>query len=396
MKTILKKLMIFLYRIMARILPLRETAVFMSNMGKNCSGNPRAIYEEIKKQRGFADWKKVWVFTRLRLSEGGDELPGGAEIVTYGSFRYYRVMATAKLWVFDTRQEPYLVKRRGCFYLQTWHGTPLKKLGLDITELAMTGEKDAELYREHIITESRKWSLLLSPNPFSTKAFRSAFGYGGEVLECGYPRNDILFNAPALGGDSRRTILYAPTWRDDEYVSGGWYRYSAKLDFARLEELIGDSCRVILKLHYLVRLQPGDIPESVIESGFLTVCGNDTDIAELYPRADILVTDYSSVMFDYAVLRRPMFFFVYDYERYRDNTRGFYFDPAEVLPGPMSRTTEELARDIREYDRNGLNEEYAAKLNSFVIKFCPWEDGRASKRVAERIAKSVLDKKDVP
>lgn len=398
-KRILKKMIVFLYKIMAHILPVsRKTVVFMSNMGKNFSGNPRALYKAMQEDERFADYRLVWAFTRAYLAGNGDTPARG--YVVYGGFKYYYYMAIAGIWVFDTRQEPYLVKRSKNIYLQTWHGTPLKKLGLDLDEVNMAGEKEAaaqervEAYKKAFIDEAAKWDYLLAQNDFSAEIFSRCFGYDGQIIKTGYPRNDELVlrtgaetaagadygraetdggagadygRAEADGGagadDSRRTLLYAPTWRDDMYLEGGWYKYSSLLDFRRLEEELGAEFRIIVKLHYLVKLQPGDIPQECIDSGFVSIIGNECDIADLYLQADGLITDYSSVMFDYSLTGRPMFFYCYDLEAYRDRLRGFYFDFLEEAPGPVSNTVEQLTADIRET----YSDKYSAPVAEHVV-----------------------------
>jgi len=433
LKKILKKLIVLFYKIMAAVLPVsRKTVLFMSNMGKNYSGNPKAIYLAMKKDERFKDCRLVWAFTRAYLSSGkgtGAGMPAdakgcplaesginlqnsidGIDYVVYGGFKYYYRLATAGIWVFDTRQEPYLVKRKKNIYLQTWHGTPLKKLGLDISEMNMAGEGEknskVEHYRKAFTDESAKWDYLIAQNDFSAETFRRCFGYKREILMTGYPRNDELFGAVA--DNEKKVLLYAPTWRDDKYLEGGWYRYSSELDFEKLEKELGDRFRIIVKLHYLVKLRKNDIPEECIKSGFVSVIGNECDIAELYKTADGLITDYSSVMFDYAITGRPMFFYCYDLEAYRDELRGFYFDFIEEAPGPISRTSEELVRDIRNsFDKQidaGIDSEIKAaetgimtkekdtessveeKYRKFREKYNAYDDGHAAEKIVTLLA----------
>ena len=392
-RKILKRAVVALYKLESRVLPIRKDVVlFMSNMGKNYSGNPKAIYETLEKVDKNGQLKIYWAFTSLYLKENGENaLTGRAKAVRYGSFRYYRILATAGKWVFDTRQEPYLVKRKGCSYIQTWHGTPLKKLGLDISEMNMAGEekkesgisdsKAVEKYHNSFREESAKWDYLLAQNDFSAETFRRCFDYKGKMLLTGYPRNDILVREGLKNEKSgKKVILYAPTWRDDSYIGNGWYGYDSPLDFEYLEKTIGDKCRIIVKLHYLVHLKKGDIPESCINSGFVTVCGNDVDIAELYLKADALITDYSSVMFDYALLGRPMFFFAYDLKDYRDRLRGFYFDFEQEAPGPISETNEQLLADISESFADGR---FSEKYELFRKKYNMYDHGHASEKIAE-------------
>ena len=419
-KKILKKAIVALYKLESRVLPMRKDVVlFMSNMGKNYSGNPKAIFEALVRIDSEKKCRPVWAFTALCLSENDRSvLPQNTEIVKYGSFKYYRLLATAGKWVFDTRQEPYLVKRKGCTYIQTWHGTPLKKLGLDIDEMNMSGETEGasrsgetektvgqdklKSYHESFRNEAAKWDYLIAQNDFSAETFKRCFDYRGEILCTGYPRNDVLVRNARTSNPAgeKKILLYAPTWRDDRYLGNGWYGYDSPLDFNKLEKTIGDRCRIILKLHYLVHLKPEDIPKSCIDSGFVTVCGNDEDIADLYLKADGLITDYSSVMFDYSLLNRPLFFYAYDLESYRDRLRGFYFDFVEEAPGPISKTEDELLEDILESgilsedsdelseknDNDAINLEksrYTKKYREFQKKYNMYDDGQASEKIAQ-------------
>ena len=415
MKAFLKKILVFIYHCMAKILPVnRKKAVFMSNMGRNYSGNPRAVYEEMLKDTRFEEVRKIWAFNgdffNMVKKYGGKLLPKGCKTVRYGGLRYYFHMATSGIWVFDTRQEPYLVKRKKALYLMTWHGTPLKKLGLDMLSLNMSGEKrDLKAYTDSFTEESGKWDCLIAQNDFSASVFPVCFGYKGKVFTTGYPRNDRLVRegfraedtAPEAGKPHKKVLLYAPTWRDDEYLSGGFYKCPSRPDFVKLEKALGDKYRIMLKLHYLVKLKKGDIPQSCIDSGFVKVYGNETDITSLYLKADALIGDYTSAMFDYSVLDRPMFFFCYDLEKYRDSLRGFYMDIEEIAPGPISKNEEELIGDIREEfegseDSNGSKRaDYREKLKKFRETYNKYDDGHASERVLDVIRRFLEEPKSL-
>ena len=405
MKSFLKKILVFVYHCMAKCLPLRrKKALFMSNMGRNCSGNPRAIFETMRKDRRFKNVKKIWAFNgdffNLEKKYGKKLLPKYCSIVRYGGLKYYFHLATSGLWVFDTRQEPYLIKRKGAVYLMTWHGTPLKKLGLDMYAMNMAGEKrDLKAYTDSFVSESEKWDILLAQNDFSASVFPGCFGYNGKVITSGYPRNDKLVRERDAGKNGklslndmkknrRKVLLYAPTWRDDEYLGDGFYKCPSRPDFLKLEKELSDKYRIIVKLHYLVRLRPNDIPQSCIDSGFVKVYGNDADITELYLKADALIGDYTSAMFDYSVLKRPMFFFCYDLEKYRDTLRGFYLDFEETAPGPISQNEEELIRDIKNTFEDGdenFRQKYLEKLAVFNETYNKYDDGHASERVLTEI-----------
>ena len=408
-KRIVKGLVVAVYRCMAHLIPRKKgLVVFDSFMGKSYSGSVRAVYEWMRDHKREKPYAPVWVFTREALRKGLDEMPD-SRIVTYGTISYYILMSRASVWVFDTRHEGYLVKKKNRHYIQTWHGTPLKKLGADIETFSMKAEKPhergtvktaesaaadrgavkaLEKYRKKVAAESAKWDVLLSASPFTTEVFRRCFSYDGEILECGYPRNDVLFKKPATSdATGKKTLLYAPTWRDDVHSGEGWwYGYTPNLDIEALEKALGNEWKLVVKLHYLVKCDPDVFPAGCIERGFLRVADSTEDIAGLFAEADALITDYSSVMFDYALLDRPMFFYTYDLKRYRDELRGWYFDFEKEAPGPLSKDTEGLIKDIKALSENDPETlRWQKKRRAFRERYAGFEDGHASERTAEKL-----------
>ena len=404
-KRFVKALVVAVYRCLTHLIPVKKgLVVFDSFMGKSYSGSVRAVYEWMRDNKPDKPYVPVWVFTREALRKGLPGMPD-CRIVTYGTISYYILMSRARVWVFDTRHEGYLVRKKSQRYIQTWHGTPLKKLGADIETFSMKAEtgndaaarEDADKalakYKSKVAAESAKWNVLLSASPFTTEVFRRCFSYDGEVLECGYPRNDVLFagkerasGSPA-GDTHKKTLLYAPTWRDDVHSGEGWwYGYTPSLDIEALEKALGNEWKLVVKLHYLVKYDKDAFPASCIDSGFLRVADSSEDIAGLFAEADALITDYSSVMFDYALLDRPMFFYTYDLERYRDELRGWYFDFEKEAPGPLSRDTESLINDIKDLSEGGQGSlKWLEKRRAFKERFAGFEDGHASERTARKL-----------
>ena len=435
-KKIAKSLVVAAYRCLTHLIPVKKgLVVFDSFMGKSYSGSVRAVYERMAAGKTPKGFEPVWVFTRAALRKGLSESPS-CRIVTYGTIGYYILMSRASVWVFDTRHEGYLVKKKKQHYMQTWHGTPLKKLGVDIETFSMKAEKgvsakaagaesDKEalaVYKEKVAAESSKWDVLLSASPFTTETFRRCFSYKGEVLECGYPRNDVLFKidnpqadadkkgsqiekseigsvtngSETIGSETtdsgngiarKKTILYAPTWRDDDYSgSGGWYGYDPELNIEALQDALGDKYTLTVKLHYLVKCRKDSFPKKCIESGFLRIADSSEDMAGLLKKTDILITDYSSVMFDFALLDRPMFFFTYDLERYRDELRGWYFDFEKEAPGPLARDTKTLISDIlAQNDDREEKLKWQEKRKAFKERFAAFENGHAAECAVRKI-----------
>ena len=385
MRKVKHLVMKWFYRLCLVLFPVnKKVLVFESNAGRNYTGNPRYIYEELVRQGLDRNYRIYYVFDH----PGEVRLPGRVRKIRRMRFLYYYAFAVAGIWVCDLRLPNELVKRKGCTYIQTWHGTPLKKLALDMTQVHIGGEEDLGAYQEEFRKNTRTWDYLISQNPFSTKIFRHAFDFHKKVLEIGYPRNDVLFVKnkkraaqkikKRLGiPEDKKLMLYAPTWRDDEYYREGEYKFASPLDYRMLWEYFGGEYCMIAKYHYLVK-DPIDWSEY---EGFLYPCDMSYDISYLYLASDLLITDYSSVMFDYSILDRPMFFFAYDRKRYEDVLRGFYFDFPEEAPGPVVETTEELVEAIKQYDRK----KYEERIRAFHEKFNSVEDGTAAKKVVRLI-----------
>jgi CDP-glycerol glycerophosphotransferase len=366
------------YRLQRR-LPLEETIFFESWKGRQYSDNPRAIYEELIRQGDRR--RMVWAVDNLSV-----EVPEGAERVLTGGRSYYRHLARAR-WVVSNDSMPnHYVKRPGTRYAQTWHGTPLKRIGFHIDNLQMSNQQ----YLVQFGRDVAKWDTLVSPNPFSTDVLASAFRYGGEILEIGYPRNDI-FHRPELAASrvetarrrlnlphGKRVILYAPTWRDNDYNSHGRYQFTMKLDLERLHRAFGQDSVLLIRGHHLV----ASAIDAAMFGGFVRNVSDFPDITDLYLVADVLVTDYSSVMFDFVNTGRPMLFFTWDLEDYRDNLRGFYFDFEQDAPGPLLTTSSDVIEALRSLD--DVTRQYAARYQAFRERFAGLEDGKASARFIER------------
>jgi CDP-glycerol glycerophosphotransferase len=359
--------------------PLRDLAVFDSFGGRHYSCNPRAIYEEVRRRYPGLDC--AWI-----TYDGAFTVPDGAREVIASSREHYEVLAQARHVVFNDMLPPWFRSRRDQTCLQTWHGTPLKRIGLDIARPQFTS---GLIYNDLLRQDVSHWDLLLSPNGFSTPIFRRAFGYDGEILESGYPRNDALHGPDReqraaavrrrLGlPDGKRVVLYAPTWRDDAAVQEGRYQFDLRLDTGAAADALGGDHVLLLRLHTKARRGPLDR-----SGGFVVDVTSYPDITDLYLISDVLITDYSSVMFDFAGTGRPMVFFTYDLESYRDSVRGFYFDFEAEAPGPLLATSADVIEALRE--ASGVPERYRDAYQAFAAKYCALEDGHAAGRVADRL-----------
>lgn len=340
-----------------------ENAVFFESFyGRSASCNPLAIDREIA--RVAPDVTRYWSVVDLSVA-----VPEGAVAVVDGSPEWWRARGASRLLVVNDWLRRRFARRRGQVVVQTWHGTPLKRLalhrpGFDPRRMAA------------VVKESRRWNVLLAQNPYAARILGKAYAFlTRPVWVEGYPRNDVL-----IGGDGaatrqalairpdERVILYAPTWRDDR---------AEIVDFLDPIALAAEADAVVLVRGHSRTLQPGHDargPRVIDVTGF-------PDTSQLLLAADALVTDYSSVMFDFSVTGKPMYFFVPDIEHYRGELRGFYFDLEAHAPGPVVRTHDELVDALRSSDTAA----FATKYDVWRAKFNPRDDGHAAERVVARI-----------
>jgi len=373
---------LLLYRLFQQLPVQKNLVLFESFLGRGYSDNPKALYLTLQKQR--PELQLVWIFAKEPNAAVKAACPNW---VLRNSPKYYYLMARAQYWIFNTRQPLSLKKRRETMYLQTWHGTPLKRLGLDMDEVHMPGT-NTEQYKKNFSVQAKEWNYLLSPNLYSSTIFKRAFDFRGLLLETGYPRNDLLY-APDRQQQAeqikqslrlppgKKVILYAPTWRDDEFVKKGQYRFNLKLDLKQMQSRLGDDYIVLLRMHYLI----AEHLDLTAFDGFAYDVSAYGDIAELYLISDLLITDYSSVFFDYAHLNRPMVFFTYDLEKYASVLRGFYFDFEAVVPGPLLKESHQVIDYIE--DIATQSKQYEDKYVAFQERFCSLDDGKASQRVVD-------------
>ena len=413
-----------------------RTIIFASFAGQSYSDNPKALFEYMIRDERFEDYTFVWGFKKNTASHrkrfaklledlyppevdapagetdetdteyaaaGEGSLRHGPEIVTvkYGSKTWRKYLVSAKYWFFNFKVDDFLKPSKDQIFLQTWHGTPLKRLGYDLEHFDNVLNTKEGMKKRYGI-EAKKFDYFISPSPFASEKFRSAwrlddFGKHDIILEEGYPRNDILTNFTADYADEIKSrifgyyylpyeklikkktiVLYAPTFRSDQHETGVGYVYKEEVDFEKLQKELGQDFIILFRAHYLAAAQVdfGKFP------GFVYNVSKYEDINELFIISDILVTDYSSSMFDFAILKRPMIFYMYDLEHYRDKSNGFYFDPEEELPGPIIKTDDELAAELK---KAASSFEYDEKYRRFNEKFNPVDDGHVCERIIDRI-----------
>jgi CDP-glycerol glycerophosphotransferase len=358
--------------------PLRDAVVYSSFGGRGSAGHPLAIHEEL--MRRGADLEHLWV-----VRDGRCDVPPGATRLRADGREHYEAMAAARFLVTDDFFPEWFARREDQVCVQTLHGTPLKRVGLDVPHLRSTIRRSWR-WSEQVAG----WQFVLSPNSFSTPIIERAFGVTGELLETGLPRNDLLAGPEAdarreqvrvrLGlGSGTRAVLYAPTLRDHVVDRHGNYRLDLGVDLERLREAAGPDAVVLFRNHPKV-----EDPLDFGEDGPVRDVSAYPDVAELLLAADVLITDYSSLMFDFAITGRPMLFFTYDLDRYEHEIRGFYIDFRAQAPGPLLTTEDELLDALRELG-DDVPAGYAVRYAEFRSSFLPLDDGGAAARVVERL-----------
>lgn len=374
----------------AKILERTEekTVIFEAFQGRSVSCNPKALYEEMKTNEKYKDYQFIW---SLRNTNRLDLKGENTSVVKFESFQYYRALAKAKYWIFNSNTRPFLKPRKEQIFVQTWHGTPLKKIGCDVEKTGNAMTKFSEISRIYT-KESKKISYMISPSEYCTKKFISAFrmkeaNKEDRVLTTGYPRNDYLFKATKAEcqeikkqlqiPQDKKVILYAPTFRDNKYSAAAGFEVANFIDFCKAEQSLKEDYVILFRAHYFIS-QKLDVSQY---KGFVYDVSKVEDINTLYVISDILVTDYSSVFFDYANLKRPIIFYMTDYEEYKNNLRDFYFD-VEQLPGPVVREQEELVKYIKKFSQEFEPDE---KYCNFNKKYNYLDGASTSKKVLDMI-----------
>lgn len=357
--------------------------LFEANLGKNYTGNPKYLYEYMISNPKYSDFKFVWTYPDV----DSNKIPGNPILVERGTSEYFYYLAKAKYWVNNIRF-PVNQKRQGTVYLQTWHGTPLKKLGFDIECEGPEKQEFGNLYRE-----SQNWDYFLADNDYGADKLVNAFRFKKTLIKEGYPINDIFYKDelknkakerlhaqyPAICG--KKVIVYAPTWRDlqGDYVRG--YDFSLPFDVEQLYEKFSDEYVLLVKLHHLIA-DTLEIDDKYKD--FLLNVSGEEDVMELLCIADILITDYSSVFYDFASAKKPMLFYAYDLEEYINETRGLYVG-MDTLPGPILQDNDSLIEAIENIEQ--YDYEHSAKLRGFCDDMAKYCDGHSCEKVLDIVLK---------
>ncbi|MCS4487111.1 bifunctional glycosyltransferase/CDP-glycerol:glycerophosphate glycerophosphotransferase [Staphylococcus americanisciuri] len=366
-----------------------DVIVFESFGGKTYNDSPKYIYEYMKQR--YPDYQYYWIFQDINDTT----LPSDCHKIEKGSPAYYDIFKKAHIWVSNARVPLFLKKKSNQCYVQTWHGTPLKRLANDMLKVRIPNTTTVD-YKQHFYWATRRWDYLVSPNAYSTAIFQSAFWMQpDQILEVGYPRNDVIVKRQNDEGylqtirqnlgipKDKKVILYAPTWRDDQYTDAGLYQFDLKLDLAKFKQVLSEDYVILLRLHYFIA---NKINLSGMDD-FAYDVSEYKDVSELYLISDVLVTDYSSVMFDFGILKRPQLFYAYDVDNYDKDLRGFYIDYLKDLPGPIYQTSDDLLQGLQ--NLNSIQVAYQKQIEAFYQRFCSLENGKAAEYIGELIHQEI-------
>lgn len=361
----------------SRILPVkRNKIIFVSHLGKNYSCNPKYLCDYILKT-SKERYELVYLYDHANCSS--NIFPKGVRALDIYSIRFLYDIATCGFLVSNTRIPEWFgfVPRKNQFYLQTWHSSlRLKKI-----------EKDANLgsdYENWAKSDSQKISAIVSGCTFSSNIFKNSFWYSGKILEVGTPRIDYLLNLKeqdiallckkASLKQSCHYLLYAPTFRKNGDTTA--YNIDYKLLIEVLKRKFGGDWCILFRLHPNLK--------DIVSIDSLPSCCIDMseydDIQELIAISDIMITDYSSCMFDMAFMEKLCVLYASDLELYIEQERNLYFD-IHSLPFPLAKTNIELIDIINNFD----DLEYKSKLLGFMDKIGTFEKGCACKQILKYI-----------
>ena len=362
------------------IFRLQDKVVFSNFNGKKYDDNPRYISEKL--HQDDPNVKIVWIEHKgFKINP-----PSYVKVVQWPALEMFFQLATAKIWV-DSHSKPlYVCKRKGQFFVETWHG------GLGMKKIE--GDAIERLSQSYIETSKHSVSMadvFISNSDWLNAIYRRAFNYKGKIIKCGYPKNDIFFSnkketiyvkvREKLGLPLKQKILlYAPTFRE-KYGTDKWL----DINLSQLEKYLNKSentsWTILVKMHPKM-LCCKEVYKKILNDNILDVTGYP-DMQELIIATDMFITDYSSAIFDFSLLSRPAFIYASDYAIYEESERGLYFELNE-LPFPITHDMKDLLDAICDFDKTC----YRERLKSFFDHVGMYESGCA----AETVARLIMEK----
>lgn len=368
---------------LADLVPSRRhepgAVLFRTYFGEIAGCNALAVHRELMRRK--TGHRLYWA-----VKDESVTVPDGGIPVIHNSAEWYRLLHDAEFYLDNMHQPIYHRKPPHQIQVQTFHGYPFKQMGLSHWAHQRRDRAHVQSYLER----AKDWDYLVSPARYGTTALCESFGFSGEVLEIGYPRNDILRSASAaaiaasvrqrLGIRSDQTVvLYAPTFRDELTRDDFSARMIDFLDVPQLAAALGPSFVVLIRGHAF-NARTSRRHHSTTNTIDVT---DYPDIAGLTLASDVAVLDYSSLRFDYGLTGKPMVFLVPDLEQYMEWSRGSILPYPPTAPGPLVRTTDEVVEAIR--DLPGVRCEFAAAYEAFAANYLDLDDGHASERLVDRV-----------
>lgn len=358
---------------------LEKAMFFESFGGKSCTDSPRGISDAL--HDSAFEGKIYW-----SIIDHSVPVPAYAIPVVIGSPRWFHALETASVLVNNHNFPHFFRKRPGQRYVQTWHGTPLKKIGLDAPQHSISPS-----YRRLMSREAKQWDLLLAQNEHAVRVFPSAFGYDGRIASEGYPRNDSLVAHLSQKRDQIRdriglkfdqqAVLYAPTWRDNARNASDGNTTVSYLDLELARRSLGHSVVFLIRSHHNI------VAERKDEFGSNAIDVTDyPEINELMVASDCLVTDYSSLMFDYSLTGKPIHLLAPDLADYREKVRGLYMGLDQVAPRPLHQNMKSLLVQLAHDPGVESSGAFGQPERQLRLSFAARDDGFAGERILKLIA----------
>ncbi|OMD77134.1 MULTISPECIES: CDP-glycerol glycerophosphotransferase family protein [Paenibacillus] len=365
------------------LFPIQNNKIVVCNFfGKSYGDNGKYIVEKLLEENKM-DYEVVWLLNNKNQYQYQYEIPNYIKVVEYKSLKGLYELATARVWIDNTRKVFYPPKKKNQFYIQTWHGgISLKKIERDVED------KLSNAYLHLSKHDSKMTNLLLSNSDFCTELYRTAFWYKGDILECGSPRCDILMhNSLEIEekvkrhfniNSSSQILTYAPTFRVDSNTE--IYNIDFEQLISVLKKKFGGEWIVLVRLHPNLSAMSNfmEYTSSIIDAT------NYADMYEILAASEILLTDYSSTMFEFSFMNKPVVLYAPDINSYVED-RDFYFD-IHTLPYPLAENTDQLLKIIERYDSN----KYKIQVNEFLLKLGIKENGDASNQVVKKIKQIIM------
>lgn len=379
----MKKIIGLVLNLISHLFPIKKNKLLFQSGRSKVDCHPYAIYKYIKENYSD-DYECIWIVERetdTSMLESGD-------FCYYKTFKSFIAMVTSKYWIRSQSLGSIIKKKKNQSYIQMWHGAgDLKKCGYDCLPVAER--------KDEVLSHAKEWDYLITTDIGNHTSMLSSTGYKKDTLLLGSADSDILINADdkyiknikkklkLSNKSNKKIIMYAPTFRDFDLESVENKINLPIMKLGNLKEYI-----ILLRLHPLVskKIENLKLPNNFVNVGWYP------NIVDLYLVTDILITDYSSVVFPFMILNKYLILYPYDMERYIDLRGGFYLDYKKDLPGPIVYTEDELIKTILQIQT--LKEKYTEKINTFNQKYNILNDGHVCERFVQALKSGKFDKKN--